>query len=79
MLKYQPMGLQPEVPQQDIIEWAATQNRLMKAGLRNHDEETVVAAYDNITDRLSEAIAERFFVLTAFWMIEIENFSFVEE
>ena len=79
MLEYQPMRLSPEAALQEVHDWVTAQRRIMRAGLENHEEEAVATAYFNVKDRLGEQFAEALFVRTVFWMIELENFSFVEE
>lgn len=58
-------------------EWVAAQSRLMKAGLRNKDKETVAVAFSKIAKRFGENIAEEYFVRTVNRMIDEEDFSFV--
>ncbi len=73
------MTLEARKPKENIIDWIANRTRVMKAGLRNHDDETVATVYEQVKERLGEGLAEQHFVHTVNRMIDGENFSFVDD
>lgn len=64
---------------QNLDEWRATQSRLLKAGVRSNDPETVQTVIDNVSARLDPGTGERFFALTVSRMMDEESFSFVPD
>lgn len=73
------MTLETGEPRENIIDWIANRTRVMKAGLRNRDDETVATVFEQIKERFGPQLAEFHFVRTVNRMMDEENFSFVDD
>jgi len=64
---------------EQTLQWVADRMRVLKAGLRNHDGETIGIVLGDFAEKFGEDFAEGVFVRTVNRMIDEENFSFVED
>lgn len=63
---------------EDILQWVADQNRLLKAGLRNKDDEAVFMVINKVEKKVGKEMVERWFVEVVNRMIKHEDFSFID-
>ena len=60
-----------------MLEWEAAQAKLLKAGLRNRENEIVQSVLDSVRKRMGEEAAEGLFIQTVNSLIDEEDFNFV--